>query len=250
MERVAFIVESTGERLNALLNPEHVEVQRVAGVRRRSLAGGRLTGDGLSDDRLIYTGGGLTRLELQLLFDVTLATSTEEERPASVRELTGPFWNLAENQGEREGYGRPPLVRFVWGKSWNVLGVVSAVAERLEYFDTFGAPRRSWLALRLTRVPDQRAATEAGRPADLAELPSTFASAPAEEIVYHEVMGVGDVQGKPRRGEQIDAIAFRYYEDPAYWRFLALYNGLDDPTRLEPGTVLEVPPRRIFEAIR
>lgn len=247
MERVAFIIESTGERLDALLNPEHVDVERVAGVRRRLLAGGLLTGAGLSDDRLIYSGGGLTRLELKLLFDVTL-TSPTKLAPASVKELTGPFWDLSENQGELDQYGRPPLVRFVWGKSWNVLGIVSAVAERLEYFDTLGAPRRSWLSLRLTRVPDPEGPDVQSRSPSISGLPSSFATAPPEETLFHEVLGIGSSGDDSGGGEQLDAIAFRYFGDPAYWRFLAIYNDLDDPARLEPGMILQIPPRRIFEA--
>ena len=60
MERVAFLIERTGERIGCLLNPESIVRRRVAGVRTRRSAGGLLTGTGLSDDQLIYTGGGTT----------------------------------------------------------------------------------------------------------------------------------------------------------------------------------------------
>jgi hypothetical protein len=62
---------------------------------------------------------------------------------ADVRDLTGPIWDLA---------GRPEVVRFVWGKSWNVPAVVGAVAERLEQFGPDGVPGRSWLRVRLAEV--------------------------------------------------------------------------------------------------
>ena len=35
MERVAFVVESTGERLGCLLNPESLVLRRLAGIRPR-----------------------------------------------------------------------------------------------------------------------------------------------------------------------------------------------------------------------
>ena len=38
MERVAFLIDATGERIDCLLNPETFEVSRLAGVRPRSSA--------------------------------------------------------------------------------------------------------------------------------------------------------------------------------------------------------------------
>ena len=53
MERVTFVVESTGERLGCLLNPESLQVSRNAGVRRRRTATGLLAGAGISDDPVL-----------------------------------------------------------------------------------------------------------------------------------------------------------------------------------------------------
>jgi hypothetical protein len=72
MERVAFLIDDSGERIDCLLNPETVEVTRLAGVRPRGTASGQLTGAGLADDPLQFTGGGRTELVLDLLFDVEL----------------------------------------------------------------------------------------------------------------------------------------------------------------------------------
>jgi hypothetical protein len=35
MERVAFLLERSGERISCLLNPENLEARRTAGVRTR-----------------------------------------------------------------------------------------------------------------------------------------------------------------------------------------------------------------------
>ncbi|MSP13081.1 MAG: hypothetical protein EXR62_09000 [Chloroflexi bacterium] len=152
MERVAFLIEKTGERLGCLLNPASLVLRRTAGIRSRRSIAGDLTGAGLADDPLLYTGGGRTELELELLFDVNVAGSsiTTED----VRDLTRPLWQMAENQGDDGAYGRPPLIRFVWGKSWNIPAVVTAVAERLEQFTPAGVPQRSWLRLLLWRVAE------------------------------------------------------------------------------------------------
>lgn len=151
MERVAFLVEATSERIGCLLNPESVVVRRLSGVRPRRSLGGQLAGKRLADDPLLYTGGGTTQLDLDLLFDVSLGGSTVTA--VDVRELTGALWRLSENSSsDQADWQRPPLVRLVWGKAWNFPGVVTSVAERLEYFTAEGAPRRSWLRLRLLRI--------------------------------------------------------------------------------------------------
>src|SRR5262245_31697112 len=122
MERVAFLIESSGERIGCLLNPETVIRRRVAGVRPRRSIGGLLTGSASADDQLLYTGGGSTELQLELLFDVSISGSTIATD--DVRDLTEPLWNLAENARSNDGETRPPMARFIWGKSWNIPGII------------------------------------------------------------------------------------------------------------------------------
>ena len=50
MERVAFLLERTGERIACLLNPESLVLRRRAGLRSRQSAGGLVTGAELADD--------------------------------------------------------------------------------------------------------------------------------------------------------------------------------------------------------
>ncbi len=231
MERVALLVEATGERLGCLLNPNTLVVERSAGVRPRQAATGLLTGGALADDPLLYTGGGRTSLTLDLLFDVRITGSSVQGE--DVRDLTLPLWRLSE--------AAAPIVRFLWGKAWNVPGVVSAVAERLEDFDTAGLPSRSWLRMRLARVPETAALLD-----DAPPLAATQAStapavegmpAQAEEIVTHRVLG----EGPDSPGERLEDIAFLHYGNPALWRLLAAVNGIDDPGRVPAGTVLQIP---------
>lgn len=152
MERVTFLIEQTGDQLACLLNPESLTMRREAGVRPRESSSGQLTEDGLTDRPLLFTGGGTTEIELELLFDVSLSGSTVTTR--NVRALTGPLWDLAENAKE-SGYGRPPLVRFLWGKTFNLLAVVAGVAERVERFTGEGIPTRSWMRMRMVRVDEE-----------------------------------------------------------------------------------------------
>jgi hypothetical protein len=231
MERVTFVVESTGERLGCLLNPESLQVTRNAGVRRRRTTTGLLAGAGISDDPLLYAGGGQTDLVLDLLFDIGIAGSTIQT--TDVRDLTRPLWDLAESTAASAG-AAPPVVRFLWGKSWNIPGVVTAVAERLEQFTADGAPTRSWLRMRFVRV-NESAAAEASMPQPAT--PPTSGAGP-EEVVHQVVGGGSDATGS---GERLEDIAFLYYGDPSVWRLIAEANDIVDPSSVAPGTVLRIP---------
>lgn len=255
MDRAAFLIESTNERIRCLLNPDSVLIRRSAGVKPARSATGQLTGPGLRDDPLLYTGGGRTEIQLDLLFDVELAGSsiiTDD-----VRDLTGPLWDLAESTTDFAGdtgtygtpYGGPPLVRFVWGKSWNIPGVVQAVAERLEQFTAGGVPQRSWLRMRLLRVGEpEPPPDEIGLPSEV--LDAVQQAAPADEdeidpeqIQTHEVLGGSrDDGGGEAQGERLDEIAAQYYGDPSLWRLIANFNNIADPDHLVPGTILRIPP--------
>ncbi len=242
MERVAFLIEETNERLGCMLNPDTLVMRRVAGVVPRRSTGGQFSGMGLRDDPLLYTGGGRTELELGLLFDISLRGSSIETN--DVRDLTGPLWNLAENTRSSNGTQRPPLVRFVWGKSWNIPGIVVAVAERLEQFTAEGAAQRSWLHLRLWRVSAAVNEPLTGGPTLSAQ---TFA--PEELDVAPESVPEEGVQTHVvNAGERLDAIAAQYYPNQpvadvaGLWRMLASFNNIQDPFDLPPGLLLRIPP--------
>ena len=246
MERVAFIVDATGERLRCMLNPESIVQRRRAGLVVRSSIGSALAANAFGDDVLLDGGGGMTVLELDLLFDVDLATGSSTSSD-DVRALTAPIWALAERAAASTAQGSGiRTVRFVWGKSWNLRGVVSAVAERLEQFNAAGVPRRSWLRMRMIRTgdPNDPAKWSGAVDGNVPRQPRRPAEVPAAAFVraqVHEVRGTVLPDGTSR-AERLDAIALRYYGEPRYWRALASRNGLDDPTSLTVGTRLEIPP--------
>jgi hypothetical protein len=256
MERVAFLDDATGQRIsNCLLNPESLVLRRQAGVRSHRAAGGLATGHALGDDPVFFTGGGITELELDLLFDVAL-----EPQPgpvSDVRELTGPLWDLSENDRRHGAYGRLPVVRFFWGK-WHMPGIVVAVAERLEQFDSHGIPGRSWLRMRLRRVDAADSAEPdiaLDDPAGLARgtLPG-LTDGPVVTPEVYEISGAGpapegaDGAATETNGtwsgttERLDQIAYRFYGNPLLAIPLAAFNRIVDPLRLRAGQLIELPP--------
>jgi hypothetical protein len=237
MERAAFLIEATNERISCLLNPEHVVMQRSAGIRQRQSLQGQLTGRYRSDDPLLYTGGGRTELTMNLLFDVSLLGSSIVAE--DVRLLTRPLWNLAENRFRRLSapyYTQPPIVRFVWGKAWNVPGVIAAVSERLEYFNERGIPQRSWIRLMLLRTEEESLSTQGFVQSEIAPRDLVIPARNTNDVLVHEVTGAGD------SAERLDEIAQRYYGDASMWRTIANANGISDPTALVAGTILRIPP--------
>ncbi|MGK7872177.1 MAG: hypothetical protein AB4426_02320 [Xenococcaceae cyanobacterium] len=232
VERVAFLVEQTGVRISCLLNPQNLVMRRRAGIKVRQSLGGGLTGIGLADDALLYTGGGMTELQLDLLFDVAVAGSSINTE--DVRDLTAPLWQLAENAVSKDGYRQAPKVRFVWGKSWNIPGVVAAVAERLEQFSPTGVPRRSWLRLRFLRVFDP---PRRGQPQHQ-DLPPNEALNSVSKNISQEQIQTYKVRSATTRPDQIAAM---FYQMPGLWRRIMSYSQIDDPLHIELGVVLRVP---------
>jgi nucleoid-associated protein YgaU len=236
MERVAFIVDATGERIDCLLNPETLEVKRQAGVRTRASATGQLVGTGLADDPLLFTGGGRTELVLDLVFDVDLMDSAAA--PGDVRAITARLWQLAENSTEERGSVRPPLVRFVWGKAWNLPGVIVSVAERFDSFGAAGEPRRSWLRLKLSRVAESAAGAARSFDAELAAA-GQIAPVPAG---HDSIQAIGDGgHGPDYRGVRFDLLATAALGNPQRWRMLAEHNRIANPMEVAAGTVLSIP---------
>jgi hypothetical protein len=217
---------------------------------------------------LLATGGGVTELVLDLLFDIDLVETAAPVAPppvvdptqptlepgvalnalpppmADVRELTRPLWNLSESV-TGSARSKLPILRFIWGRSWNLPAVVTDIAERFERFDQEGRPRRSFLRLRLRRVaepdaepvPDIMSGEQRGSVTPFFELPGG-PFGPDDEGVERIELPV-DENGLP--SVSLDQLAARILGDAAQWRAIAAFNDIDDPLHLEAGTLIAVP---------
>ncbi|MCL4247986.1 MAG: LysM peptidoglycan-binding domain-containing protein [Anaerolineae bacterium] len=231
MERVLFHVDSTLELIPCLLNPERVVMRRSSGVRAAPNA--NIIGRSPRQyDTIMFTGGGQTELELQLLFDIQLGAGASVLD--DVRDLTAPLWRLTYNAGLASGFGQPPRVRLIWGKAWNVPGIITDLAEWTEDFSPSGKPQRSWVSLRLLQTDPAPLVTGRSRLIDaetLAELRALIVSRPLTDVRIYEV----------REGDRLPELAERFYGEAGLWRLIAEFNDLLDPSDLPPGTVLAIP---------
>ena len=247
MERVAFLIEQENQRISCMLNPETVLIRRSAGIKTRTSIGGALTGYNLADDPLLFTGGGSTWIELELLFDVTLPGSTVQTK--DVRRLTEPFFSMAENRPDKEQYNKLPLVRLIWGKTWNVPGVVTDVAERLDYFTPEGIPRRSWLKMRMRRIwePPEEEDTEKGMEKGMKNLlfsPDVLEKLDQSrtDLYQEEISELHKNAETVVTAERLDNLAYRFWGDPSLWKLIALYNGIEDPFATSGAQAIKIPP--------
>lgn len=258
MERVAFLVESTNQRISCLLNPEDQQdsfiIERSSGVAREPQSS--LSRSSLSDNPVVFRSRGDTRLSLKLLFDVDLITANRLYI-GDVRDLTRPIWQLAEYTTSRGSYDGLPRVRFIWGRAWNIPVVVESVAERFERFTAGGVPQRSWMSLRLLRLTDEVPPADPPKryaPADIPELSTAPVSwpggLPGKPSAGDPSWGVHQVLGGDTGGESLWQIAVKYYGDPSLWRLIARANEIDDPSRLPAGAVLRIPPMSLLRSRR
>ena len=252
MERAIFVLESDNRHLPCLLNPEGVTIQRTAGVRARALSSGPIVADGSSHDPLLYTDGGRTELTLDLVFDVSLVSgmaqsATPDAAPAAledVRDLTRPLLALAQS-GPHSAEKPVAFARFIWGKAWNLRGLVLAIAERLECFTDAGVPQRSWLRMRFVVAPEDTEQPPGMDAGDAGELPKTLDEAKKidpDEVLDHFILSDAITSSGSPSSERPDEIAFFHYGDPFLWRLIAAFNDMDDPLADHSGRLLQVPP--------
>jgi len=259
MVRAAFRIESTGRIVSCMLNPSQLVFRRSAGVIFRRSVGGAVAAGRSSDQPLHFTGAGTTELTLDLLFDVNLQSAGATGTPETdVTGLTRPLWELAEKAEVEDGVVQPPIVRFIWGKAWNFPAVVVAAAERFDAFDSTGAPRRSWLRLRLVRV-DEPDADSVQSPVPLERVPPVATEGAAselgdfplpdetEEVETEEVDAPTEDDAEEERvvaGLRLDVLAEAHLGSASRWRDIAEANGVQDVLRVPLSALLRVPVAR------
>lgn len=244
MERVVFLTEPDERQVSCLLNPESVIIRRSAGLKIRSSVGGQVSGNGQTEYPLLYTGGGTTLIDLELLFDITLPESPKSI--SNVRQLTSEFFAMTESVRQTEFVNHLPTVRMIWGKSWNISAVVTDVAERLDYFTRNGVPQRSWLKMRLRKINNEPFEEEDDM--YMAKRNHALTKAFLENPYSIHGLFLTDQNSDILQNtetlhstDRLDNIADRFYHDPAMWKLLAVFNNIDNPLDNTNSRSIKIP---------
>ncbi len=127
-----------------------------------------------------------------------------------------------------DGGAKAPTVMFGWGT--NIVMDQAVITKVQVHYERFllGEPVRATATVTLEAIP---------LPA-----PIGFTNPTSGGLATRRTRTVVE-------GDTLASIAYREYKDPNKWRALAEANGIDDPMRVKPGSVLVVPDRREAEAL-
>ncbi len=188
--------------IQALFNPKEYTISKSVPWNPHPSAG-------LDAPEMQFTTGQGETLALELFFDTY-------EAATSVKAHTDALHKLALIDPTLH---QPPTVLVSWGKL-KFTGVVESISHRFTMFMEDGTPVRATCTLSMREM--RKAADQANR---------TKLESP-DHAKLHAV----------RRGETLQSIAAKEYEDSGEWRRIADANGIDDPFQLQPGLQLIIPP--------
>ncbi len=232
LEKAFFRNLDTKETLPVQFNPTDLVFNKTAQFAEIAIPG-------LDQPVLQFIRAGTETLTLELFFDTTDQGMAEGAKP--VTEELEKFYQLVRQDPQTHA---PPKCLFAWGAKgrqgaggtpaggrvsqapyWFVC-VVESIDRKFTLFSPAGIPLRARLTVKLREY--QTVAEMAGRlqSADLTKVRLL------------------------KRGQRLDQLAAAEYGDPTHWRLIATANEVDDPRRLQPGTMLQLPPLKVPTAIR
>jgi len=189
------------ERIDVLFNPTEYSIETSNSFSWDTVPG-------LSQPIAYFISGAVPTLTMDLFFDTY-------EKGTDVRAHTQKVAKLLDVDKDLHA---PPMCKFVWG-SLQFKGVVEKVSQKYTMFLDSGIPVRATLGVTFKAVASVKEQYQ--------NIPRQSADRTKQKTV--------------KQGDALWRIAAEEYEDPGLWREIAKANRIDDPTRLEPGSVLKIP---------
>lgn len=167
---------------------------------------------------LEFAGGNPATLTVELFFD-TFGTSD------CVREkYILPLWTLtivdADLKDSKNKIGRPPKVKFVWGRNWSFVAAITSLTVKFTLFDVDGTPKRATANVTMTQLED-----DSSKPR---QNPTSGGEG-------------GERLWTVSEGDTLGWIAYKELGHTRYWRNIAEFNNLSQVRDLPPGMVLVIP---------
>ena len=191
------------DEIKVLFNPSEITM---------TIPGGTMGQHGL------VAAASQTSLSLNLFFDTTL----QKYPPENVQKYTKKIVSLTQPRIGKD-QKRPPRCKLIWGTISGKDSVLLAdcfletVTKKLTHFLEDGTPVRATLDCSFKEWKDPEKQKKIANPID-------------------------DPVRIVKRGETLSSIATEEFGDPALWRIIAKENRIINPRKLEPGTVLTIPP--------
>jgi len=174
---------------------------------------------------MTFGGGNPATLNMDLLFDTYQSTRSGGRSKDVRKEYINHLWSMmyvddriANNSKNKQG--RPPKVRFSWGKAWMFEAVMTSLSVTFTLFLPDGTPVRATAKVAFQQVKDLK---------DLPAQNPTSGGVGGERVRTVE------------EGDRLDLIAHEEYGDTSQWRLIAAANGISNPRNLRPGTTLVIP---------
>jgi hypothetical protein len=208
----AQIKTEKGDTLDCLFNPQQLSISLGASWNGESVPGREVP-------ELKYSGGSSGSMSLELFFDTTNTGKSVTVHTNKLMKMLKVDKSLSGYDAEKNN-GRPPWVKFHWGKFHSFKSVITSLSITYVYFSSTGDPLRAKVSLTLTQMEQDDAFP--------AQNPTSGTPAPGRS---HQVMP----------GETLDRISAQYYGDSTQWRAIAQANTIRDPFSLRPGVMLDIP---------
>ena len=164
-----------------------------------------------------FSGTNAMTLTTQLFFD-DFSSASGDVTP-KITTLLG--WTRPTQASRDKKKPCPPLVSFKWGGNPQLdgfSGYLKSVVVNYTVFRKNGTPVQAKVDI-----------TIEGQPEQIGGQNPTSHSVNSRRV--HTTI----------EGDTLQSVAFEELGKPAYWRAIADLNGIDDPMRLAPGTVLLIP---------
>jgi hypothetical protein len=161
----------------------------------------------------VFAGAQPASLTLEVVLDGT--KDMDDSVAGKVEVLLGACVPTGEATDTNKP--RPPVVKLEWGSLSTIGFVVTNVRGEFTLFRPDGVPLRAHCSITLSEY-----SSVAG-----AQNPTSIGSAQHGHVLVE--------------GETLPMLASAFYDDPNLWRGIAEANGIDDPMRVAPGTLLLVP---------
>ena len=173
---------------------------------------------GIDSPILQFVRGQNEKLTLELFFDTTREGMGESA--TDVKKSTDQIYQLVKIQSKTHA---PPRIRFIWGP-FKFVAVAESVQRKFTLFNPSGIPLRATVAVTFRKYKTLE-----------------------EQISEMNLQSSDHTRRRMvQRGETLSGIAAEEYGDPGAWRYIAQKNGIANPRKLVPGSVLKIPPLDTF----